>query len=56
MSELTPEQEAAIQAFMNDLEDMVNSTGAHAGHSLQQVGRCVYCSCGQRYQGRLPKK
>lgn len=27
---------------------------AHEGHTLSKVGRCVYCSCGYRYQGSLP--
>lgn len=36
-----------------DLADLLRGTGEHAQHTRQQVGRCVYCSCGQRYQGRL---
>lgn len=36
-----------------DLQDLAASTGRHAGHTLEQVGRCVYCSCGDRLQGRL---
>lgn len=50
---MTPEQISAIEDFFADLEEMVNSTGEHEGHSLEQVGRCVYCSCGKRFQGRI---
>lgn len=42
-----------IRAWLNDLDDMINSSGAHEGHTLNQVGRCVYCSCGKRFQGRI---
>ena len=51
MSEkLTPEQEAALDDWLADLTEMSESTGRHEGHTLTQVGRCVYCSCGKRYQ------
>jgi hypothetical protein len=52
----TPEQAAAIEQWMADLIDMQNGTGKHEGHALSQVGRCVYCTCGSRYQGTLPKE
>lgn len=48
--------EAAIQSFIANLQDLATSSGAHAGHSLKQVGRCVCCSCGDRYQGTLPER
>ena len=48
------EQDEAVRAFLADLEDMISGKGAHEGHQLKQVGRCVYCSCGGRYQGTLP--
>jgi hypothetical protein len=51
---LTAELAEAVAAFIDDLADMTQSKGAHEGHTLKQVGRCVYCSCGERYQGRLP--
>jgi hypothetical protein len=42
-------------AGLEDIAAMLESTGAHAGHTLTQVGRCVYCSCGKRIQGKLRK-
>lgn len=33
--------------------DVLTGEGAHAGHTREQVGRCVYCSCGARVQGRM---
>ena len=50
---MTSEQ---IEAWLQDLNDMAKGTGAHEGHTLRQVGRCVYCSCGSRYQGTIPKE
>lgn len=38
---------------LSDLMDLFGGTGAHLGHVREQVGRCVHCSCGSRYQGRL---
>ena len=52
---MTPEQVAAVEKWLEELNDVLESRGAHAGHTLQQVGRCVYCSCGYRFQGRLQK-
>jgi hypothetical protein len=37
---------------MARLDDLLAGTGEHEGHTREQVGRCVYCSCGQRIQGR----
>ena len=54
-SEPTRDQKAAVE-FLNDLYDMFNGTGRHAEHTQQQVGRCVYCSCGARAQGKLPER
>jgi hypothetical protein len=56
MSEPTPDQAEAMATYMQGLRDMAESTGAHEGHTLTQVGRCVYCSCGSRYQGTIPKE
>ena len=28
----------------------VNGTGPHAGHTREKIGRCLYCSCGERVQ------
>ncbi|HEX8866697.1 MAG TPA: hypothetical protein VF821_13660 [Lentzea sp.] len=51
---LTPEQVEAVERFFEEFQEVANGTGRHEGHTLKQVGRCVYCSCGFRYQGRLP--
>ena len=53
-AELTPEQVEAVGNWLQDLEHMMDSTGPHEGHTLKQVGRCIYCSCGKRVQGTLP--
>lgn len=45
---------ASIEEWAQRMADLMNSTGVHEGHELEQVGRCVYCSCGQRVQGRAP--
>jgi hypothetical protein len=48
--------EAEIAEWLKDLSDMMDGTGKHEGHTLTQVGRCVYCSCGQRVQGTIPEE
>lgn len=53
---MTPEEIAAVEAWIKDTEDLINSTGQHEGHSLTQIGRSVYCSCGKRVQGRIRKE
>ena len=50
---MTPEQAEALRAWLSDLQDFIESKGKHEGHTLRQVGRCVYCSCGARYQGTI---
>jgi len=54
-----PDQQSAILAraigALDNLAEMAAGTGAHKGHTLEQVGMCVYCSCGGRFQGRIPK-
>jgi hypothetical protein len=55
----TPEQraaeaDAAVKDWLAELREVTSGTGRHEGHALRQVGRCVYCSCGYRYQGSLP--
>jgi len=47
------DRDEAVRA-LTAIANLVNSAGPHEGHTLRQVGRCVYCSCGQRFQGRLP--
>jgi hypothetical protein len=52
--QMTAEQAEAVIKFLTEMEDVIEHKGKHEGHTLSQVGRCVYCSCGFRYQGRLP--
>lgn len=46
---------AKQQDMIADLTDMLNRQGRHADHSQEQLGRCVYCSCGLRAQGKLAR-
>lgn len=32
------------------MQDVLEGTGKHKGHTVRQIGRCVYCSCGDRVQ------
>lgn len=50
---MTPEEEAEVRRFLEDAYHLLNGTGDHASHTRKQVGRCVYCSCGKRVQGRM---
>ena len=55
----TPLPEDALRAaaqFLNDSYEVLTGTGAHAEHTQRQVGRCVFCSCGMRVQGRLERR
>jgi hypothetical protein len=56
VAERAAKADAAVADWLTELNEVVGSTGRHEGHTLRQVGRCVYCSCGCRYQGTLPKK
>lgn len=49
---LPPELTQVIQ----NLFDILKGEGAHADHTQVQRGRCVFCSCGQRAQGKLERK
>lgn len=40
-------------AAIQNLQDIRTGSGSHAKHKQRQIGRCVYCSCGARVQGRL---
>ena len=51
---LSDEARRSAAAWMNDAYEVVQGSGAHADHTQQQIGRCVYCSCGERVQGQLP--
>lgn len=52
---MSPEQQAHIAAWMIDAAEVLERTGAHSEHAQKQIGRCVYCSCGKRVQGRMKK-
>ena len=47
---LTPEKVREVTDYVNDLYEMIAHTGRHADHDQEQVGRCLYCSCGKRAQ------
>lgn len=49
----TKEEILAIHASIADLEDMLAGDGRHSDHERKQIGRCVYCSCGARAQGKM---
>lgn len=46
----------AAAAYLNAAYEVLTGTGAHAEHKQQQIGRCVYCSCGKRVQGRRGRR
>jgi hypothetical protein len=50
---MTPTTQEQIIAALDNAAALLAGTGAHAGHTREQVGRCVYCSCGDRVQGRM---
>lgn len=52
---LQTDLEGFADKAVQDLNDMLNGEGVHKGHKRRQVGRCVYCECGVRAQGRLRK-
>ena len=54
LEERRADAEKAIESFLGDLEQLIGSCGKHEGHQLSKSGRCVFCSCGARYQGSLP--
>jgi hypothetical protein len=47
------ENRAAEIDWLEDLAEMAQNAARHEGHTRVQVGPCVYCSCGKRYQGTL---
>lgn len=50
------EKEALLRAaakWVTDAHEVLTGTGAHAEHTRQQLGRCCFCSCGMRVQGRM---
>lgn len=57
MRERTPEEIAAFKAAVIKhlalIEGVLDGTGEHVDHTRKQIGRCVYCSCGVRAQGRM---
>jgi hypothetical protein len=41
-----------VEKALKALDDLLT---AHEPHTWEQIGRCVYCECGERlYQGYLP--
>jgi hypothetical protein len=55
----TPLPEDALRAaaqFFQDSYEVLTGTGAHAEHEQRQIGRCVFCTCGKRVQGRLKRR
>ena len=51
---MTPEQAKAVTDYFTEAQEAIEGTGRHAGHGLEQVGRCIYCTCGLRVgQGSL---
>lgn len=50
---VTPEQLGHIGNFLTDVDDMLTGKARHEGHTREQHGRCIFCSCGMRVQGRL---
>lgn len=47
---MTPKMADAIRDWLNELIEVMEHRGRHDGHATKQVGRCVICSCGFRYQ------
>ncbi len=54
--DIDPETARKFEEALQDMADMMNGEGGHKDHTQEQVGRCVYCSCGMRVQGTLPKR
>lgn len=51
---MTPEQKQAVADYFAEADEAIRGVDRHAGHGLEQVGRCIYCSCGLRVgQGSL---
>lgn len=52
---MTEHIDAGSPAYLDQIERFNPRIRDHADHAWRQVGRCVYCECGQRlYQGRKP--
>ncbi len=51
--DLPPEVKQIAYDYLKAMDDFLESKGDHEGHTLKQVGRCIYCSCGKRVQGKL---
>jgi len=48
-----PENDAQMMDAIAESLEVLNGTGRHADHEREQEGRCVFCSCGRRVQGRM---
>lgn len=45
-----------VAAELASAIDVLYGSGAHADHVRRQMGKCVFCSCGARVQGKIVKK
>ena len=45
--------EPDVAELMRQMHDVLDGTGDHADHERKQAGRCVFCSCGARVNGRM---
>ena len=52
-TQASPEHLRAAADAINSIYEAITLTGAHEGHSLEQAGNCIVCSCGLRWQGNL---
>ncbi len=43
---------ATVDEALADMADMLEGAGRHTDHTRRQAGRCAYCSCGMRAQGK----
>jgi hypothetical protein len=41
---------AELNSAVANIFDVANGTGQHAEHTREKIGRCLYCSCGERVQ------
>lgn len=45
-----------VLAAFADVVDVIYGEGEHADHIREQHGKCIYCSCGARVQGKITKR
>lgn len=49
---MTTEVDELLQS-LQQMSDVLRGAGEHAAHDREQIGRCVFCSCGARVQGEM---